>query len=345
MRFIVKKILSIFLAAYAASSFGTTLNPIQSLNPTGSTSGQAIVSTGASTAPAWSNVTAGALVAQAANTVVANVTASSASPTAVAMPSCNTSTSSLQYASGTGFSCYASSATTTGTLAQFAATTSAQLAGVLSDETGTGSAVFGTSPVLVTPNLGTPSAATLTNATGLPIATGVSGLGSGVATGLSAAVTGSGSPVLATSPTITTPAISGITSATNGAAGILGQCLSSSIPIGSAVSLTSGFAANVTSLSLTAGDWLVFGNIDFTTNSTTVVGIILGSISTTTATLASGNEFVLPGPATGNTISGAAVGMLRENVSATTLVFLVAQSNFTTNTQAAYGQITACRWH
>ena len=36
-------------------------------------------------------------------------------------------------------------------LSQFAATTSAQLAGVLSDETGSGAAVFATSPTLVTP--------------------------------------------------------------------------------------------------------------------------------------------------------------------------------------------------
>lgn len=40
------------------------------------------------------------------------------------------------------------------------------------------------SPVFTTPNLGTPSAATLTNATGLPISTGVSGLGTDVATAL-----------------------------------------------------------------------------------------------------------------------------------------------------------------
>ena len=44
-------------------------------------------------------------------------------------------------------------AATSGTLAQFAATTSAQLAGVLSDETGTGSAVFGTGPTLNQPNI------------------------------------------------------------------------------------------------------------------------------------------------------------------------------------------------
>jgi hypothetical protein len=66
--------------------------------------------------------------------------------------------------------------------------------------------------------LGTPASATLTNATGLPIATGVSGLGSGIATflatpssaNLASAVTdetGSGSLVFATSPTLVTPAL------------------------------------------------------------------------------------------------------------------------------------------
>lgn len=41
--------------------------------------------------------------------------------------------------------------------------------------TGTGSVVLNTSPTLVTPNLGTPSAVTLTNGTGLPLSTGVTG--------------------------------------------------------------------------------------------------------------------------------------------------------------------------
>lgn len=105
-------------------------------------------------------------------------------------------------------------AVTTGTLAQFAATTSLQLKGVISDETGSGLLVFATSPVLTTPNLGTPSAAVLTSATGLPISTGVTGLGSNVAAFLGTASsanliaalsdeTGTGNAVFSASPTMT----------------------------------------------------------------------------------------------------------------------------------------------
>jgi trimeric autotransporter adhesin len=45
----------------------------------------------------------------------------------------------------------------------------------VTSSTGTGSVVLSSSPTLTTPNLGTPSAATLTNATGLPLSTGVTG--------------------------------------------------------------------------------------------------------------------------------------------------------------------------
>jgi len=106
----------------------------------------------------------------------------------------------------------------TGVATLLATPSSANLASAITDETGSGALVFATSPTLVTPVLGTPTSATLTNATGLPISTGVSGLGTGVATflatpssaNLAAALTdetGSGAAVFATSPTLVTPAL------------------------------------------------------------------------------------------------------------------------------------------
>ena len=75
------------------------------------------------------------------------------------------------------------------------------------------------SPVLVTPNIGTPSAGVLTNCTGLPMTTGVTGTlavangGTGVTSS-----TGSGNNVLSTSPALTTPNIG------TPSAGVLTSC-------------------------------------------------------------------------------------------------------------------------
>jgi hypothetical protein len=107
--------------------------------------------------------------------------------------------------------------------------TSANLRTAMTDETGSGLLVFNTSPTLVTPILGTPTSGTLTNCTGLPIATGVSGLAANVATflatpssaNLRSAVTdetGSGALVFATSPTLVTPLLGTPTS------GVLTSC-------------------------------------------------------------------------------------------------------------------------
>ena len=77
----------------------------------------------------------------------------------------------ITFKDASGTVAFTSDITITGSskLSAFAATTSSELAGVISDETGTGALVFANTPTLVTPILGTPTSVTLTNATGLPI--------------------------------------------------------------------------------------------------------------------------------------------------------------------------------
>jgi len=83
-------------------------------------------------------------------------------------------------------------------------------------------ALLFTNSTLVTPVLGTPQSGALTNCTGLPVATGISGLGTGVATFLATPSsanlrtaltdeTGTGSAVFATTPTLVTPVIGAAT--------------------------------------------------------------------------------------------------------------------------------------
>jgi hypothetical protein len=96
-----------------------------------------------------------------------------------------------------------------------------------------------TSPTLTTPVLGTPSSGTLTSCTGLPISTGVSGLGTGVATFLAtpssanliSAITdetGSGALVFANTPTLVTPVLGAATgtSLTTTGGGVLARAAS-----------------------------------------------------------------------------------------------------------------------
>ena len=65
--------------------------------------------------------------------------------------------------------------TSVGNATSLGSFTSANLLAALTDETGTGAAVFANTPTLITPILGTPTSGTLTSCTGLPLTTGVTG--------------------------------------------------------------------------------------------------------------------------------------------------------------------------
>jgi hypothetical protein len=140
---------------------------------------------------------------------------------------------------------------------------------------------------LVTPVLGTPTSGTLTNCTGLPVATGVSGLGTGVATfletptsaNLAAAVTGetgSGALVFATSPTLVTPALGTPSS------GTLTSC--TSLPIVGGTTGTLTVARGGTGVATLTG--VVYGNGtgNFSVASGSEIATAIGSTAVTNAT-------------------------------------------------------------
>lgn len=183
-------------------------------------------------------------------------------------------------------------ALTSNPLSQFASTTSAQLAGVISNETGSGLLVFNASPAL------------------------------------------------------TTPVITGSSTNDSAASGVVGEYISSTIAPGSAVSLVAGTSKNVTSISLTAGDWDVFGDIHFSGTGTTVLTNMRGGMNTTTNTLPAAMDYISLAPASTGIQSfdqGILIPGRRQSLASTTTIYLVANGAFSASTCTAYGYIGARR--
>ena len=145
-----------------------------------------------------------------------------------------------------------------------------------------------------------------------------------------------------------TSGIIGSTTNDSAAAGSVGEYIRADVQYNSSpVSLTSGASANVTSISLTAGDWDVMGMIGFNIAATTVISYAQGGANTASATLPSNNDtfYITPAvPATASYIGlQMAIPTYRISIASTTTVYLVALATFSVSTVSAYGFISARR--
>lgn len=161
---------------------------------------------------------------------------------------------------------------------------------------------------------------------------------------------GSGVPSITATPTVqsiaftpTTGGVIGTTVADSASAGTVGEVISSTILVASAVSLTTGTNTNVTSISLTAGDWDLWGNIFYSAGASTVIVQIYAGISSSTGGLDDSLYSLLSLTFSTGTNQGLVAPCRRFNLSSTTTIYLVALSNFSASTLKASGSIFARR--
>lgn len=142
------------------------------------------------------------------------------------------------------------------------------------------------------------------------------------------------------SPT-STMGIAGTITNDNTQAGSVGEHITAT---GSAVSLTNNVLANITSISLSAGDWEVMGSTAYNPAGTTTMAALTLGISATSATLpASGFSSQIQTTFTTGTNQGMVAPSQRFLLSTTTTIFLVTIAGFGVSTMTTTGTLRARR--
>jgi len=148
---------------------------------------------------------------------------------------------------------------------------------------------------------------------------------------------------ISASSTITpsqTAGIVGTTTNNNANAGSVGEYITAT---GTNVSLTTATPANITSISLGAGDWEVHGNIQFNPAGTTTIQQVVAGFSSTSATFQASVNFNMQASFTTGAVVGAAIPSQRFSLASTTTIYLVAQSSFGVSTMQATATLRARR--
>lgn len=136
----------------------------------------------------------------------------------------------------------------------------------------------------------------------------------------------------------------GTTTNDNSTAGNVGEYVSALIAVGSPVSLTTATGANVTSISLTSGDWDVEGNVNFTETTATASARSAG-ITTTSATIPTDGSEAYCGVQSTLTSELNTIALTRKriSISGTTTVYLVGKATFSAGTVSGFGSLSARR--
>lgn len=134
----------------------------------------------------------------------------------------------------------------------------------------------------------------------------------------------------------TTKGIVGTTTNNNASSGYVGQFISSVVLEASAVNLTNNVIKNITTISLTAGDWDVWGNVTIIPGAADLTAA-LGWISLTSATVPDRANFnaIYPGASAG--FAGLSCPYIRFSLSGTTTVYLSCDQTFVTTATACGG--------